>query len=87
VPHAHECGELPLESIEELPLRGDPGGIQRFKDVGLLLVADDRLADGRSAAAAALAAIRTAVRRGRLPAARAEEALGRIDALRARIAP
>ncbi len=55
--------------------------------VDLLLIADDRLPDGRSAARVALAAIRHALEHGRLAPATVEAALARIDALRARLAP
>jgi beta-N-acetylhexosaminidase len=55
--------------------------------VDLLLIADDRLPDGRSAAQVALAAVRHALERGRLAPAAVEAALARVDALRARLAP
>jgi beta-glucosidase-like glycosyl hydrolase len=53
--------------------------------VDVLLIADDRLPDGRSAAALALDAIRRALESGRLPVATVEAALARIDALRSTI--
>ena len=46
--------------------------------VDFLLIADDRLPDGRSAAEVALAAIRHALARRRLPPQRVEEALRRV---------
>jgi beta-N-acetylhexosaminidase len=52
--------------------------------VDLLLVADDRLADGTSAATVILAAIRHALDSGRLDPATVEAALARLDALRSR---
>jgi beta-N-acetylhexosaminidase len=52
--------------------------------VDVILIADDRLPDGRAASELALKALRRAVRRGRLPAERVDEALGRIEALRSR---
>ena len=52
--------------------------------VDLLLVADDRLADGMSAATVILAAIRHALDSGRLDPATVEAALARLDALRSR---
>ena len=52
--------------------------------VDVLVVADDRLAGGRSAAHIAVTAIRHAVERGRLAPETVEAALARIDALRAR---
>jgi beta-N-acetylhexosaminidase len=51
----------------------------------LLLIADDRLPDGRSAAQAALAALRRRLARGRLDPERVREALGRAGALKARL--
>jgi beta-glucosidase-like glycosyl hydrolase len=53
--------------------------------VDVLLIADDRLPDGRSAAAVAVAAITTALEQGRLAPETVEAALARIDALRARV--
>lgn len=53
--------------------------------VDLVLIADDRLRGDRSASAEVLKDIRRAVRRGRLPAARVEEALARTAALRSRL--
>ena len=47
--------------------------------VDVLLIAEDRLPDGRSAAVVALHAIRTALREGRLSVASVEAALGRIE--------
>jgi beta-N-acetylhexosaminidase len=55
--------------------------------VDLLLIADDRLPDGRSAAQVALAAVRRALEQGRLAPATVEAALARVDALRARLTP
>ena len=52
----------------------------------VLLIAEDRLRDGRSASVAALAAIRRALAERQLDLARVEEALERIAALRARAA-
>jgi beta-N-acetylhexosaminidase len=51
----------------------------------LLLIADDRLPDGRSAAQVALAALRRRLARGRLDPERVREALGRLGALKARL--
>ena len=53
--------------------------------VDIVLVADDRLPGGGSAADIVLAGLRRAVRRGRVPAARVDEALVRIEAMRARL--
>ena len=53
--------------------------------VDLLIIADDRLRDGRSGTAVALAAIRHALADGRLALDTVEAALRRIDTLRARL--
>ena len=53
--------------------------------VDVVLIADDRLPDGRAASDLALEALRKAVRRGRIRIERVDEALARIDALRARL--
>jgi len=53
--------------------------------VDMVLIADDRLLDGRSAAEVALAALRRALTRGRLPIDRASAALMRVGALKLRI--
>jgi len=53
--------------------------------VDLLLIADDRLPDGRSAASVALTAIRHALADGRLTAETLQAALTRIDTLRSRL--
>jgi beta-N-acetylhexosaminidase len=53
--------------------------------VDVLLIADDRLPDGRSAAHVALTAIRHALEHGRLTPDTIEAALTRIDTLRARL--
>jgi len=53
--------------------------------VDVLLIADDRLPDGRSAAEVALTAIGKALARGRLDLGRVEAALARLAALRARL--
>jgi beta-N-acetylhexosaminidase len=53
--------------------------------VDVLLIADDRLPDGRSAAAVAMDALRKAIAKGRLRPRRIDESLGRIAALKARL--
>lgn len=55
--------------------------------VDLLLIGDDRLPDGRSAAQIVLAAVGEALAQGHLAPATVEAALARLDALRARLAP
>ncbi len=51
----------------------------------ILLIADDRLPDGRSAAEVALAALRRRLAAGRLDPERAEQALERVRVLKARL--
>jgi beta-N-acetylhexosaminidase len=53
--------------------------------VDVLLIADDRLPEGRSAAGAALGAIRRALASGDLDVERIEAALARLEAFRARV--
>lgn len=53
--------------------------------VDVVLIADDRLPDGGSAAEVALEALRHAVRRGRLAPRRVGEAVARIEGLRAKL--
>jgi beta-N-acetylhexosaminidase len=55
--------------------------------VDVLLIADDRLADGRSAADVVVTALGHALAEGRLAPATVEAALARVDALRARLGP
>lgn len=55
--------------------------------VDVLLIADDRLPDGDSAAAKAADALRRALRRGRLSVERVESALGRVETFAGRRAP
>lgn len=53
--------------------------------VDVLLIADDRLPDGRSAARVVLDALRRALERGQLVPETVDAALARVDALRARV--
>jgi beta-N-acetylhexosaminidase len=53
--------------------------------VDVLLIAEDRLPDGRSAAVVVLAAIRRALAEGHLDPARVEEALARVAILKSRL--
>jgi len=53
--------------------------------VDILLIADDRLPDGRSAARVALDAVRAALRSGRLDPTALETSLGRVAALKSRL--
>ena len=53
--------------------------------VDVVLIADDRLPGGASAADVVLESLRAAVTRGRIPVRRVDEALTRIEAMRARL--
>jgi len=53
--------------------------------VDVVLIADDRLPDGQAASDQALDALRKAVRRAKIRSERVEEALARIDRLRAKL--
>ena len=53
--------------------------------VDMVLIADDRLSDGRSAAEVTLAALRQALASGRLPLDRVAESLARVHTLRSRL--
>jgi beta-N-acetylhexosaminidase len=53
--------------------------------VDVVLIADDRLPGGEAASDLALEGLRKAVRRGRIRIERVEEALARVEALRARV--
>jgi len=65
---------------------GDEAAVRSLAaGVDVVLIAADRLPDGRSAAVDALAAIRAALADGRLDPARVESALARVRALRSRI--
>jgi beta-N-acetylhexosaminidase len=77
--------DMRMGAIEQHYGAGDAAVRALRAGVDLVLIADDRLPDGRSASADVLRAVRRAVRRGRLPAERVDEALGRIDALRSRL--
>jgi beta-N-acetylhexosaminidase len=77
--------DMRMGAIEQHYGAGDAAVRALRAGVDLVLVADDRLPDGASASARALKAIRRALRRGRLPADRVDEALARIEALRSRL--
>jgi beta-N-acetylhexosaminidase len=76
--------DLRMGAIEQHYGLGDAAVLAVGAGVDVLIVADDRLPDGASAADAAVAALRRAVRSGRLALDRVDAALRRIDALRAR---
>ena len=79
--------DMRMGAIEQHYGAGDAAVRALRAGVDLVLIADDRLPDGRSASSDALKAIRRAVRHGKLPTARVDEALGHIDALRSRLTP
>jgi beta-N-acetylhexosaminidase len=79
--------DMRMGAIEQHYGAGDAAVRALRAGVDLVLIADDRLPDGRSASADTLKAIRQAVRRGKLPTGRVDEALGHIGALRSRLTP
>jgi len=79
--------DLRMGAIEERYGLGEAAVLALDAGVDVLLIADDRLPDGRSAPAVARAAVRRALARGRLDPGRVAAALARVDALRARLPP
>jgi len=77
--------DMRMGAIEQHYGAGDAAVRALRAGVDLILIADDRLPGDRSASAETLKAIRRAVRRGRLPAGRVDEALARVAALRSRL--
>ena len=77
--------DMRMGAIEKHYGAGDAAVRALRAGVDLVLIADDRLPGGRSASEETLRAIRRAVRRGRLPADRVEDALAHISALRSRL--
>src|SRR5919108_3288718 len=78
--------DLRMGAIEQHYGLADAAVLALEAGVDVLLIADDRLADGRSAARVAVDALRHALERGRLAPEVVEAALARMDALRARAA-
>jgi beta-N-acetylhexosaminidase len=76
--------DLRMGAIEQHYGLDDAAVLALEAGVDVLLIADDRLPDGGSAARVALDAVRDALQCGRLSPATVEAALARIDALRAR---
>ena len=76
--------DLRMGAIEQHYGFGDAVVLALDAGVDLLLIGDDRLPDGRSAAAVALDALARALEQGRLTTTQIEAALARVDALRAR---
>jgi len=77
--------DLRMGAIERQYGMGEAAVMALDAGVDVLLIADDRLPDGRSAAAVALEAVRTALGRGTLDIARVEAAIERVRALRGRL--
>jgi beta-N-acetylhexosaminidase len=77
--------DLRMAAIEEQYGIDEAAVLALEAGVDLLLIVDDRLPDGRSAAAAALAAIRRALATGTLEPARVQAAIDRVRAFRARL--
>lgn len=77
--------DMRMGAIEQHYGMDDAAVLALAAGVDMVLIAQDRLPDGRSATTLALGAIRTALAGGRLPIERVESALGRVRALRARL--
>jgi beta-N-acetylhexosaminidase len=77
--------DLRMGAIQQHYGVGEAAVLALDAGVDLLLIADDQLPDGRSAAPVALAAIRRALAWGMLDAARVEAAIERIRAFRSRL--
>ena len=78
--------DLRMGAIEQHYGLDDAAVLALDAGVDVLLIGDDRLPDGRSAAMAAVDALRRALERGRLAPEVVTAALARVDALRARAA-
>jgi beta-N-acetylhexosaminidase len=74
--------DLRMGAIEQHYGLEDAAALALEAGVDVLLIAEDRLRDGRSAAIVALDAIRAALRDGRLSVAAVEAALGRVERLK-----
>ena len=77
--------DLRMAAIEQQYGLGEAAVLAIDAGVDMLLIVDDRLPDGRSAARVTLDAIRDALANGTLDPARVEAALDRIRAFRARL--
>ena len=77
--------DLRMGAIEQHYGIGEAAVLALDAGVDVLLIVDDRLPDGGSAAQVALAAIRQAVAKGMLDPARVESAIERVRALRGRL--
>jgi beta-N-acetylhexosaminidase len=79
--------DMRMGAIEQHYGAGDAAVRALRAGVDLILIADDRLPEGRSASSETLTVVRRAVRRGRVPESRIDEALARIAVLRSRLTP
>jgi beta-N-acetylhexosaminidase len=77
--------DLRMGAIEQHYGLGEAAVLALAAGVDVLLVADDRLPGGGSAAAVVLSAVRDALATGRLPLSRVVDAVRRIQGLRARL--
>ena len=77
--------DLRMGAIEQHYGIGEAAVLALDAGVDVLLIVDDQLPDGRSAAQVALAAIHQAVAKGTLDPARVESAIERVRALRGRL--
>ena len=77
--------DLRMGAIEQVYGMDHAALLTLLAGVDVVLIAEDRLPDGRSAAEVALAALRQALADGRLPLDRAATALARVRALKARV--
>jgi beta-N-acetylhexosaminidase len=79
--------DLRMGAIEQHYGLRDAAVLALRAGVDVLLIADDRLPDGTSAAATAQAAVRQALEEGRLDPGTVERALARTRGLKARLTP
>lgn len=77
--------DLRMGAIEQHYGLGEAAVLALAAGVDVLLIGEDRLRDGRSASAEVLGAVRHALAEGRLRLARVEDALRRVDELKARL--
>jgi len=77
--------DLRMGAIEQHYGIDDAAVLALEAGVDMLLIVEDRLPDGRSAAALVLTALGRALQRGRLDPARVEQALARVAALKSRL--
>jgi beta-N-acetylhexosaminidase len=78
--------DLRMGAIEKQWGLADAAVLALRAEVDILLIADDRLPDGRSAAQTARDAVRRALGKGHLDVRQVAAAIGRVEALRARAA-